>query len=147
MEELDKIFLELPFRLYRLAIAVRSEITRRLTDAYGEEFTADYWYLLVEIRDNGQLTLSQLARITGRDKASLSRTLGGMERLGVIVRLPNPGHKRSELIAPVGSALEFVEQASGIVSTIMRSALQELRPIEVKELDRMLEAAMRQFTD
>jgi len=74
MEDIDSELLNLPLNLYRSAISIRSEITRRLSKAFGEEFTADYWFVLNYIISHQPVAINNLAKLMGRDKGSISRT-------------------------------------------------------------------------
>ena len=69
MTDFDKEILNLPYNLYRSAISIRSEITRRLIAEFKEDFTSDYWYILNTIIDNEPVSSANLSEITGRDRA------------------------------------------------------------------------------
>jgi DNA-binding MarR family transcriptional regulator len=147
MNDFDNEILSLPYNLYRSAISIRSEITRRLTDEYKEEFTADYWHVLNTIINNEPLSSGHLAEITGRDRASISRTLGCMERLDLIRRVNNPSNKRSELILSTKFAFEFKVKAEEIIREVVSSSLKDLKPIELMELNRMLGTISSRIAD
>ena len=138
MTDFDNEILNLPYNLYRSAISIRSEITRRLTEEFKEDFTSDYWYILNIIIDNEPISSAHISEITGRDRASISRTLGCMERLDLIRRVDNPANKRSELILSTKFAFEFKVRAEEIIREVVSSTLVNLKPIELMELNRML---------
>jgi DNA-binding MarR family transcriptional regulator len=138
MNDFSNEILDLPFNLYRAAISIRSEITRRLSDEFNEDFTADYWYILITLINNEPVNSSRLAELTGRDKASISRSLGCMERLDLIQRMANPSNKKSELISSTKFAIEFRTKTENIIHEVVTSSLKKLKPIEVMELNRML---------
>ncbi|MGE0076642.1 MAG: MarR family winged helix-turn-helix transcriptional regulator [Bacteroidales bacterium] len=147
MNDYDSEILGLPFNLYRTAIAIRSEITRRLSAEFKEDFTADYWYILDVLMRNEPLSSAQLADLTGRDRASISRSLGCMERLDLIHRIKNPSNKRSELISTTQFAVEFKSRAETIIRRIIDDSLKGLKPIEVMELNRMLMSISSKMID
>lgn len=140
MNEFNQEILNLPVNLYRAAIAIRGEITRRLTQAFGEEFTADYWFILNHLFNENPLTQGQLAELTNRDRASLSRTIACMERIDLVLKTAEPFDKRKELISPTKTAINFKPEAERIVLEAVGQVMQNLKPIEVMELNRMLGA-------
>jgi DNA-binding MarR family transcriptional regulator len=140
MNEFNQEVLNLPVNLYRAAIALRGEITRRLTQAFGEEFTADYWFILNHLFTENPLTQGRLAELTNRDRASLSRTIACMERIDLVSKTVEPFDKRKELISPTQTAIKFKPEAERIVLDAVGQVMQNLKPIEVMELNRMLGA-------
>jgi len=138
MNEFNQELLNLPVNLYRAAIAIRGEITRRLTQAFGEEFTADYWFILNHLYNENPLTQGRLAELTNRDRASLSRTIACMERIDLVSKAVEPFDKRKELISPTQTAINFKPEAERIVLEAVGQVMQNLKPIEVIELNRML---------
>lgn len=146
MNELNQEILNLPVNLYRAAIAIRGEISRKLTNAFGEEFTADYWFILNHLFHDNPLTQGQLAELTNRDRASLSRTIACMERIDLVTKTTEPFDKRKELISPTKTALNFKPEAERLVVEAMGEAMKSLKPIEVIELNRMLGTLFQNFT-
>ncbi|HNT41693.1 MAG: winged helix-turn-helix transcriptional regulator [Bacteroidales bacterium] len=139
-DDFNEDLLNLPFNIHRTSVAIRGEITRRLSEAFGDDFTVDYWYILTLLFSREPLSQAHLAQISGRDKGSLSRTLACMERLDLVVRLPNPDNSRSELVSSTKAASNFKPKAESIILDVLSEALSSLRPIEVIELNRMLAA-------
>jgi DNA-binding MarR family transcriptional regulator len=129
MNDIDKEILNLPYNLYRSAISIRSEITRRLTEEFKDDFTSDYWYILDTVINNEPVSSAHLSEITGRDRASISRTLGCMERLDLIRRAENPNNKRSELILSTKFAFEFKVRAEEIIREVVSLSLNNLKPL------------------
>ncbi len=140
---LNRELLMLPVNLYQAALAIRLELTRKLTSEFGEEFTADYWFLLDELFKHGQLSQSHLAELTHRNQASVSRTISCMERIDLVHRIPDAFDKRRELIAPTETAIKFKPQAEQLVLEAVGKVMDELKPIELMELNRMLGVAFR----
>lgn len=138
MNEFNEELLNLPINLYRAAIGIRGEITRRLTQAFGEEFTADYWFILSYLFKENPLTQGRLAELTNRDRASLSRTIACMERIDLVSKTTEPFNRRKELISPTKTAINFKPDAERIVLEAVGEVMKNLKPIEVIELNRML---------
>lgn len=138
MNDYSEELLNLPFNIHRTSVAIRGEITRKLSEAFGDDFTVDYWYILTILFSREPVSQANLAQLSGRDKGSLSRTLACMERLDLVVRLPNPENSRSELVSSTKVASDFKPKAESIILDVLSVALKLLRPIEVLEFNRML---------
>ncbi|MGD9977920.1 MAG: MarR family winged helix-turn-helix transcriptional regulator [Bacteroidales bacterium] len=72
------------FILYRCAITFRNELNKRFYKEFGDDLTVDYWFILSTLWESDNILQNLLAEKTNRDKASLSRTLDGMEEKGLI---------------------------------------------------------------
>jgi DNA-binding MarR family transcriptional regulator len=138
MEELKNEILRIPLNLYRAAIGIRSELTRRLSKEFGEEFTADYWFILTELFNESPMTQTRLSEVISRDRASLSRTISCMERLGLVSKVAEPFDKRKGLLSPTKRAYAFKPVAEKIVVDVVSEFLSSLKPIEILEMNRML---------
>ncbi|HRX31807.1 MAG TPA: MarR family winged helix-turn-helix transcriptional regulator [Tenuifilaceae bacterium] len=147
MEDIDKELLDLPLNLYRSAISIRSEITRRLSKVFGEEFTADYWFVLNYIVHHQPVAINNLAKLMGRDKGSISRTVNCMERIDLICRSVNPANKKSVLISVTNVAQQFMEKAEVEIKSVVENSLGAFRPIEMLELNRMLQTIVANMTE
>jgi predicted transcriptional regulator len=54
------------------------------TESMGRVLSEKNVHLLATIRESGAKSLTELARLTGREKSNLSRTLKTMERYGIV---------------------------------------------------------------
>lgn len=126
------------FILYRCAIAFRNELNKQFFKEYGEELTADYWFILSVLWEEDNISHNLLAERVSRDKASLSRTLDIMEQKGLVKRLAVADDKRGSKITLTRESIDMREKAAGIAFSFTQKKLNGLSPIEVKELARML---------
>jgi DNA-binding MarR family transcriptional regulator len=126
------------FILYRCAIAFRNELNKVFFKEYGEELTADFWFILSTLWEEDNLSHNILADKVSRDKASLSRTLDIMEQKGLVKRLAVADDKRGSKIALTRKSYELRNKATEIAISFTQKELKGLSPIEVKELMRML---------
>lgn len=137
MDEFVGLIMHLPFNLYRTALDIRGELTRRLSTAFGQVFTADYWFVLEALSRNQAMEQAALSRMLNRDAASISRTISGMERINLVQRVKcTSGRCTSLQLTQI--ARDFWPKALEIVKITMRDKLNGLKPIEVVELNRML---------
>jgi len=86
------------------------------------------WRILAALPRTGPLTARQIVEIVGQDKANVSRSIAGLNEKQLIVKMPNPRHKRSPIIwlAHAGSELYqrivpvFTEQAEMFCSVLTK---------------------------
>lgn len=126
------------FNLYRCAIAFRNELNKELSQVFGDEFSSDFWFILLELWNEDNISHGLLAERVSRDKASLSRTLDIMEEKGFVKRIATAEDKRSSKIVLTKKSNEIKEKSIQVVNEFTNAELKGLSPIEVKELGRML---------
>ncbi len=56
------------------------------------------WRVIATLPRTGPLTAHQIVEIVGQDKANVSRSIAGLSEKQLIIKIPNPGHKRSPFI-------------------------------------------------
>jgi len=88
------------------SMMVRSGLTARFAEA-GHNVTPEQWSILSHLWENDGLTQQNLAHRFHRSKVAAFHLISKLEEQGLIVRLPNPGDGRSNLIylTPQGKAV------------------------------------------
>jgi MarR family transcriptional regulator for hemolysin len=89
-----------------------------------------YMPVLFALADGSTLTQKELARRAAVEQPTMAATLNRMERDAMIDRRPDPGDKRSALVALTPLALGKVEMVERVVSAINTLALEQLTPSE-----------------
>ena len=89
-----------------------------------------YMPVLFALADGSTLTQKELARRAAVEQPTMAATLNRMERDAMIDRHPDPGDKRSALVALTPLALGKVETVERVVSAINTLALEQLTPAE-----------------
>ncbi|MFF8954187.1 MarR family winged helix-turn-helix transcriptional regulator [Streptomyces sp. NPDC014894] len=93
----DQVFLALERELavfHRRARASSGEMARQL----HPDLEAAAYGLLVRLEESGSLRATDLAGYFGVGKATMSRQLRALERLGLVVREPDPADGRASLV-------------------------------------------------
>jgi DNA-binding MarR family transcriptional regulator len=86
----------------------------------------------------GELTVSQVAAITGRPLATASRFIDGLETAGLVTRRENPDDARSKLVGLTGEGEKVVSQLRAEASAPLVERLARLTPAERRSLERLL---------
>ena len=98
---------------------------------------------LATINRSGPLTPSELAAIEHVKRPSITRTLAGLEREGLIERTPDPTDGRSSLVAITDAGRERLARLRRRKSAYLARRLRKLDPDEVETLARAAELLER----
>jgi DNA-binding MarR family transcriptional regulator len=98
---------------------------------------------LATINRSGPLTPSELAELERVKRPSMTRTLGCLEREGLIERTPDPADGRSFLVAVNDAGRERLTRLRRRKSAYLARRLRKLDPDEVETLARAAELLER----
>ena len=94
--------------------------------------------LLVRLYFNDGQPQNDLAMLTNRDKASLTRLLDTMERKGLVVRVPSREDKRINLVHITKKGVEFYENARPHLKKIISEVQKGMSEEEIKFMINLL---------
>ena len=97
-----------------------------------------YMPVMFALADGSALTQKELARRAAVEQPTMASTLNRMERDDFIIRRPDPGEKRSALVALTPLALGHVETVERVVSAINALALEQLDSDERRQFMSLL---------
>jgi DNA-binding MarR family transcriptional regulator len=123
---------------------------RRLRQEGAEEtggMTATAVSALATINRAGPLTPSEIAEIERVKRPSMTRTLGCLEREGLIERAPDPTDGRSFLVAINAAGRERMARLRRRKNAYLARRLRDLDPAEVETLARAAELLERMRED
>jgi DNA-binding MarR family transcriptional regulator len=124
--------------------------SRRLRQEGAEEtggMTATAVSALATINRSGPLTPSEIAAIERVKRPSMTRTLGSLEREGLIERTPDPTDGRSFLVAINDAGRERMARLHRRKNAYLARRLRDLDPEEVETLARAAELLERMRED
>ncbi|MBQ9470989.1 MAG: hypothetical protein IJU72_08565 [Bacteroidales bacterium] len=142
MTDPDSTAQNLPFRMHRTTMALRIAMSHELTAAFGEDFTVDYWQALKTLCTQGRMSPASLARTLHRDRASMLRTLGCMERMGLVSRIRGG---RSHIVEPTPMGHDFMPKADRAVQQALGGLEKLLNPFEINEMSRILDSIFHKY--
>lgn len=135
----------LGFNLYRVALLFRNELMQALSD-YG--MTPEQWQVMQTLwATDADLNQRDLAHLTLRDKHTVSRILGRMERDGWVVKRPDPADARAYIIEPTDQARELRHEVPRILNAHFAPIRGALAPGEEEELLRLVKKLRRRLGD
>ena len=94
---------------------------------------------LATIERHGPLTPSELAKLERVRRPTVPRTLGCLEREGLVERTPDPTDGRSSLVSVNGAGRERLRRLRGRKNAYLARRMRELSDEEVETLERAAE--------
>ncbi|MEL6559207.1 MAG: MarR family transcriptional regulator [Bacteroidota bacterium] len=112
--------------------------SQREFDKINFGITIDQWILLKIIEENEQLSQKQLAKLSSRDPASITRTLDILEKKDFIKREPIPGNRRQYNVILTKQGKQFVEDHLETVISHRKKSIEGFSTEELQQLRQML---------
>lgn len=98
---------------------------------------------LATIERHGPLTPSEIAEIERVKRPTITRTLGCLEREGLIDRTPDPADGRSALVGINGTGRERLRRVRSRKNAYLAKRMRDLSAEEVETLERAAEILER----
>src|SRR5690349_16723163 len=98
---------------------------------------------LATIERHGPMTPSEIAEIERVKRPTITRTLGCLEREGLIDRAPDPGDRRSALVSVNAAGRERLRRLRGRKNAYLARRMRDLSDEEVETLERAAEILER----
>jgi DNA-binding MarR family transcriptional regulator len=98
---------------------------------------------LATIERHGPLTPSEIAAIERVKRPTITRTLGCLEREGLIDRAPDPADGRSALVSVNAAGRERLRRVRSRKNAYLAKRMRDLSPEEVETLERAAEILER----
>jgi DNA-binding MarR family transcriptional regulator len=125
----------------KLRMAIVRTGRRLRQEAAGETagLTPTSTAALATIERHGPLTPSEVAEIERVQRPTMTRTLGCLEREGLIERTPDPTDRRSALVAVNAAGRERLRRLRGRKNAYLARRMRDLSAEEVATLERAAE--------
>ena len=123
----------------RMAIVRMGRRLRQEAAAETTGLTPTSVAALATIERHGPLTPSEIAEIERVKRPTITRTLGCLEREGLIDRAPDPADGRSALVSVNGAGRERLRRLRGRKNAYLAKRMRDLSPEEVETLERAAE--------
>ena len=123
----------------RMALVRTARRLRQEAAAETSGLTPTSVAALATIERHGPLTPSELAGIERVQRPTMTRTLGCLEREGLVDRTPDPADGRSSLVAINGVGRERLRRLRGRKNAYLARRMRELPAADVETLARAAE--------
>lgn len=122
--------------LYSVINGVASTaVARRLQKNFrnaGLEITIEQWSILYHLWKEDGLSQQELCTRTFRDKASITRLIDNIEKLGLVERIASKDDRRVNLVCLTDAAKPLQEATYNIANQTMNEALQGISKEEIE---------------
>jgi DNA-binding MarR family transcriptional regulator len=123
----------------RMAIVRTARVLRQEAATEASGLTPTSTAALATVERHGPLTPSELAEIERVKRPTVTRTLGCLEREGLIERTPDPADGRSFLVSINGVGRERLRRLRGRKNAYLARRMRDLPADEVETLERAAE--------
>ena len=127
----------------RMAIVRTARRLRQEAAAETSGLTPTSVAALATIERHGPLTPSEIAAIERVKRPTITRTLGCLEREGLIDRAPDPEDGRSSLVSVNGAGRERLRRLRSRKNAYLAKRMRDLSDEEVETLERAAEILER----
>lgn len=127
----------------RTAIVRTARLLRQEAAAETSGLTPTSVAALATIERHGPLTPSEIAAIERVKRPTITRTLGCLEREGLIDRAADPADGRSSLVSVNGAGRERLRRLRGRKNAYLARRMKDLTGEEVETLERAAEILER----
>lgn len=123
----------------RLGIVRTARRLRQEAAAEASGLTPTSTAALATIERHGPLTPSELAELERVKRPTVTRTLGCLEREGLVERTPDPSDGRSSLVSVNGAGRERLRRLRGRKNAYLARRMRDLPAEDVAALERAAE--------
>ncbi len=111
--------------------AVARRLQKNFRDA-GLDITIEQWSILYHLWKEDCLSQQELGTRTFRDKASTTRLIDNLEKLGLVTRVASTTDRRINLVCLTDAAKPLHEQTYHLANQTMNEALQNINKEEIE---------------
>jgi DNA-binding MarR family transcriptional regulator len=109
----------------RISRSILSQLQKSFTTA-GCDLSVEQWLLLVHLRDwDGQIH-QQLAHSTYRDKTTITRLLDGLEKRGLVERVPDTVDRRQKRVRIMPEGRKLIKKLKPLALKIQNKAMEDI---------------------
>jgi DNA-binding MarR family transcriptional regulator len=123
----------------RLGIVRTARRLRQEAAAEATGLTPTSTSALATIERHGPLTPSELAKLERVRRPTVTRTLGCLEREGLVERTPDPADGRSALVSVNGAGRERLRRLRGRKNAYLARRMRDMPAADVEVLERAAE--------
>ncbi len=124
-------------------------VARRLQKNYrtaGLEITIEQWSVLYHLWKEDGLSQQELGTRTFRDKASITRLIDNLEKLGLVTRVASTTDRRINKVYLTDAAKPLQQMTYELANQTMNEALQNISKEEIETVKNVLQRVYDNLT-
>ncbi|MEX0362411.1 MarR family winged helix-turn-helix transcriptional regulator [Flagellimonas sp.] len=133
--------------LFQLDVASKQSkiYAQRVMDKQGMGITTEQWVILKIVEESGPLTQKEVANMSYRDPASITRTLDLLSKKDFVRRIPVETDRRQHHIVLTELGRQFVKKHMNLVNDLRKLSVRGFSDSEVEVLYKMLQRIRANF--
>jgi DNA-binding MarR family transcriptional regulator len=112
----------------------------------GIEISPEQWVLLKRIGEREKINQRELAELTFKDPASVTRTLDLLEKNGLVRRESMEGDRRAYHLLLTASGVELVERITPVAQAVRARGLRNISADELEQFKQTLHKIYENYT-
>jgi len=116
-----------------------------LKDSGVDEFNGAQGRILYVLWEHGQITISEIGRLTSLAKTTLTSMLDRMEAGGLIERIPDTKNRRQIFVSVTQKALEYREKYDQISDQMNGIFYKGFTDEEIADFEKQLQRILKNF--
>ena len=120
---------------------------RLLKDSGVDEFNGAQGRILYVLWEHGQLTISEVGRLTSLAKTTLTSMLDRMEAGGLIERIPDTKNRRQIFVSVTQKALAYRERYDQVSDQMNGIFYKGFTEAEIADFEKQLKRILKNFED
>lgn len=126
-----------PYQLERTVRQFR-RYAQQVLSANGFEITGDQWVVLKRIHEQEGLSQREVARLTYKDPASITRILDLLRKQDLVLRNPSASDRRVHVLSLTAKGNKLVEAILPVAQEIRTQGLKDISDEEIIQLKSIL---------
>lgn len=132
----------LGYLVSRTARAMSLQINQHFLQA-GFNVTGEQWAVLVQILDDDGLNQQEIACKVGKDKASITRLVDGLEKRNLVVRISDKNDRRNKLIYLTKEGKNVKIQLTKIAEDLLDDMQQNIDKTDLDNCKQVLQQVFK----
>lgn len=134
-------------RSFRRILRRFERLNQSLSSTCCRGVTMAQCHVLLEIEENTEMTIVQLVRILKLDKSTLSRTVDGLVRLGLVKRKAHPSDRRFTLLELTAAGKKIGDEINREGDQTYLRAFQRIPRDQWDEITNLFEVLVEAMTE
>ena len=109
--------------------------------------TTEQWAILNRLKENSELSQKELAKLTFKDNANITRILDKLEKKGFVVRQSDINDRRAWNVSITTKGQKVRDQIELLAKQALSKALKDINVAEVREFNNIASKIMKNLTD
>ena len=109
--------------------------------------TTEQWAILNRLKENSELSQKELAKLTFKDNANITRILDKLEKKGFVLRQPDVNDRRAWNVCITNKGQKVRDEIELLAKQTLSKALKDINVDEVREFNIVAKKIMKNLME